>query len=429
MPADPSAAPAADEPRTAPLVPLLAADLLARMSYGLARTPALPLYAAALGAGPREIGIIGAAATCVGLVLKFPSGVLSDVVGRRPLLLAGLFVFAAGPWLYPIAGGLLGLLLVRVFHGLATAIYSPVSMSAVAAISGERRGEMLSWLSNTKIAGALLGSLAGGWLLSAGSAPDAHVATTDFRLAWGVAGILGIAAFVAGARVAADPRVAGRGGGKHGLWTKLRAGLRETSRNGALLLVSATEGLQNISVGMLEQFLPIYAVLAAGLSPFEAGALFGVQTASAILCKPLFGRVSDRIATNTTRRPLIVAGLVACAVPFLLLPWVTTFWPLAALCVVFGVGEALVTAAASALAADVAEREGLGAAMGAFGTIGDAGHAAGPILGGFLLAATDGRGPDSWAAESFRLPFGAVGVLLLVTAALFPFVRLTGRPA
>ena len=51
----------------------------------------------------------------------------------------------------------------------------------------------------------------------------------------------------------------------------------------------------------------------------------------------------------------------------------------------FGFGEALVTSSANALVADLCQERHFGTAMGAFGTIFDLGHAAGPILAGYLL--------------------------------------------
>jgi len=51
----------------------------------------------------------------------------------------------------------------------------------------------------------------------------------------------------------------------------------------------------------------------------------------------------------------------------------------------FGLGEALVTSSANALVADLCQERHFGTAMGAFGAIFDVGHAAGPILAGYLL--------------------------------------------
>jgi MFS family permease len=50
-----------------------------------------------------------------------------------------------------------------------------------------------------------------------------------------------------------------------------------------------------------------------------------------------------------------------------------------------GLGVAAVTPVTNALVADLVEARRMGAAMGVFGTIWDAGEAAGPIVAGFLI--------------------------------------------
>lgn len=412
---------------------LVAVDLLARTSYGLSRAPVLPIYAASLGASPALVGAIGAASTITGIVLKSPVGALSDVLGRKRLLLAGLVVFALAPFLYLAAPALpfvAALVVVRLVHGLATAIYSPVSTAAVAALAGERRGECLSWLSNAKTAGTVLGAFLGGVLLSFGAAQSAAlvagtsstshappVASAEaFTRAWLVAGVLGSAALVVGLLVARRLPNDVRGIAKGTLFGKLAAGLRDVTRDGQVLLASSCEAVQNISVGMLEQFLPLYAVFVAGCTPLEAGALYGCQLVSTIATKPLFGRLSDRRG----RRTLVVLGMFACALPFAALPWFDGFGALLVLATLFGLGEALVTAASSALVADLAQERSLGAALGVFGTIGDVGHAFGPIAGGAILAALGtGAHVDASSASAFRVAFGAAAAIIALMGAWF----------
>ena len=55
---------------------------LARVSYSLARTPVLPLFAASFGVGPEAIGFAVAISTVTRIFFKMPAGVLSDVIGR-----------------------------------------------------------------------------------------------------------------------------------------------------------------------------------------------------------------------------------------------------------------------------------------------------------------------------------------------------------
>lgn len=148
-----------------------------------------------------------------------------------------------------------------------------------------------------------------------------------------------------------------------------------------VLMTSSMEGIQNMSMGALEAFLPVYAVIEAGLNVFQAGLIWGVQIIVTLIAKPLMGKVSDRWG----RRPLIVAGMLLCAVPFALVPHLTGFVALMLAGMVFGLGEAFVTSSSAALVADYCKARHYGAAMGTFGTIFDIGHAAGPIVTGLLV--------------------------------------------
>ena len=82
-------------------------------SYAICRTPLLPLFARDLGAGPALIGVVVGASTVTGILVKLPAGALSDVLGRRPLLLAGALVFALMPFTYLGVTSLAALIVLR----------------------------------------------------------------------------------------------------------------------------------------------------------------------------------------------------------------------------------------------------------------------------------------------------------------------------
>src|SRR6266446_4331064 len=116
------------------------ASLLSRLGYQMARSPVLPAFAADLGALPEFIGVIVAASTITGVFFKLPSGVLSDMLGRRCMMILGALFFAVPPFLYPFVGNPWSLLTLRFVHGFATAIFSPVSSSYVATLTETGRG-------------------------------------------------------------------------------------------------------------------------------------------------------------------------------------------------------------------------------------------------------------------------------------------------
>ena len=96
--------------------------------------------------------------------------------------------------------------------------------------------------------------------------------------------------------------------------------------------------------------------------------------------------------------------MFVCAVPFGLIPWTQNYWILLLLAMCFGLGEAMVTSSAAALVVDFCKEAHLGSAMGAFDTLFDVGHAAGPLLVGFFI----GLSGD----QDFRMALRYCGAIL-----------------
>src|SRR6516165_10272583 len=146
-------------------VAIVFASLLSRLGYQMARSPVLPSFAADLGALPEFIGVIVAASTLTGVFFKLPSGALSDVLGRKRMMVLGALFFAVPPFLYPFVAGPSALLALRFVHGFATAIFSPVAAAYVASLAETGRGARLGWFASSNDIGATAGPLIGGFVL------------------------------------------------------------------------------------------------------------------------------------------------------------------------------------------------------------------------------------------------------------------------
>lgn len=378
---------------------LCTVGFLARFSYALARNPMLPLSALFLGAGPEAVGLAVGISTVTGILFKLPAGALSDVVGRRRTMLAGLVVFGLMPFAYFFIDSYRALIVVRFLHGLATAIYGPVAMAVVAEVAGPRRGELLSWFSSVGIIGTLLGAPIGGLALDVSTSGGPVL--WQFRMVFALSAVSGMAALLLGLKTLGHDAPCEPGGAAGAGVQRFRQGIAEVLSDRRLVTASAVEGVQNMGMGALEAFLPIYAVTVVGLSEFQAGLLWGVQIFVTLLSKPLLGKMSD----SRGRRGLIVAGLILCGGALGAIPFLHAFLPLLAACLVFGMGEALVTSSSAALVADMCRDRRFGSAMGAFGTIFDIGHASGPICAGLLIG---------WGGYQLSFPLLAVFIFLSI---------------
>ncbi len=367
-----------------PFSALCTVGFFARLSYALARSPVLPLFALYLGAGPEGIGFAVGISTVTGIFFKLPAGALSDIIGRKRTMLIGLVVFAVMPFTYLLIHDYRLLVIIRFIHGLATAIYGPVSMAVVADVAGAKKGEMLSWFSSITIIGNLLGAPLGGFILhSMANAPSPGL--PDFQRAYLLSGIAGMLSLFLAVGILHNGKNGVDGKNLKEAYKRFTSGIKEVMSDKRIVITSSMEGLQNLTVGALEAFLPIYAVTVAGLNEFQAGLLWGIQVVVTIISKPVMGRTSDRFG----RKPLIVIGMLLCAGSFGAIPLLQDFWSLMLAAVFFGLGESFVTSSSAALVADLCQEKHFGTAMGTFGTIFDIGHASGPILAGFLIAQYD----------------------------------------
>lgn len=363
-----------------PFTALCFVGFFARLSYALARSPVLPLFALYLGAGPEAIGFAVGISTVTGIFFKLPAGALSDIIGRKRTMLIGLVVFALMPFTYLLVQDYRLLVVIRFIHGLATAIYGPVSMAVVVDIAGGKKGEMLSWFSSITIIGNLLGAPLGGFILY--SMSGANPSLSDFQHAYLLSGIAGMISLLLAVGILRGDEKGETGKSPGEAYKRFTSGIKEVMSDKRVVVTSAMEGLQNLTVGALEAFLPIYAVTIAGLNEFQAGLLWGIQVVVTILSKPIMGRISDQFG----RKPLIVAGMILCAGAFGIIPFLHDFSTLMIAAIFFGLGESFVTSSSAALIADICKEKHFGTAMGTFGTIFDIGHASGPILAGFLIA-------------------------------------------
>lgn len=355
-----------------PFLTLVIAGLLSRFSYQMARSPVLPWFAQDLGSSPELIGLIVAASTITGVFIKLPAGALSDILGRRRMMLLGALFFAGPPFLYPFVTDPISLLLLRFLHGFATAIFSPVASAYVADIFQKGRGEKLGWFASANDVGATMGPMIGGFIF---------FSTASYPTTYLVAGGLGLLPLFMVLRLPVETRVPAPATANPARWAEFKKGIFEVISSRAVIIASALEAAMYVGYSAFQAFFPIYAK-GIGHNVAAIALIMGAQLATTMIGKPAGGWLSDRIG----RKPIILLGLLLCAVTLPLIVLGKSFFTLLVLSCLLGLGVALVTPSTTALVADLVKAGRMGSAMGVFGTIWDSGEAAGPILAGFLIA-------------------------------------------
>lgn len=383
--------------RISPFVLLCIMGGLAIFSSTMAKNPALPLFIRSMGVPISTVGYIAAASTVVGIIVSLPAGILSDIIGRRRVILTAAIVFATAPFLYLLITSPWQLVLVRLYHGLATAILGPVAMAAVADTFETGRGERMGWYSSATMVGRFLAPFVGGILIFG----------EDFRWVYLADGFAGILALAAAIRL---PLIATTSGSVRQAFKRQRGKYSQEIvfivRHPGILATSGIEAVQYFAFGCLETFLPIYLNEKLGYPAWKIGLLFTAQILAATFTKPVMGRLSDRYG----RIPMIVGGLALGGITTGIM-LLSNYLVIMVLMAIFGLGLATVTASTAALVADLSRAQGRGGAMGVLSSIMDIGHSSGPMVTGVLIG-----------AYSYQLAFGMVGIGLLVVSLVFGFI-------
>src|SRR5262249_39096895 len=280
-----------------------------------------------------------AASTVTGVFFKLPSGALSDVLGRKRMMLLGALFFAAPPFLYPFINDPWSLLALRFIHGFATAIFSPVASAYVASLAETGRRARLGWFSAANDIGATGGPLVGGFVL---------YFTTSYALTYLLVGALGVATLLVVLLLPDVDRPAVEAKTFAARAAEFRQGLAEVFRTPPIFVAAGIEAVMYLGYGAFLGFLPIYAKK-AGLNDAEIAIVLGAQLALAMVAKPMTGRASDRVG----RLPVIIIGLLLCGAALPLIfrsESLAAFVPLVAL---LGLGVGAVTPVTNALIADL----------------------------------------------------------------------------
>jgi DHA1 family multidrug resistance protein-like MFS transporter len=374
-------------------------------STTMSKSPVLPLFVKSLSGSDTVIGLIAAISPFAGVLFSFPVGMLADKWGKRRLLTIAAGVLLSAPLLYLLVDNPFWLIPIRFFHGIATAILTPVASAFILGAYPDTRGEKLGLFSSATLVGRTLAPLLGGALISwflflGGSLTYRGVYVAAFALSIPVLFL-----------VLWLPRdEPGAGGGKMPpriTPADFARSLLEFLRNRRLLGTSLVEMATYFAYGVLETYLPLY-LSKLQVPAWQIGMVFSLQVLSIALTKPLFGRLADRV----DRRVQVLVGIVLLAAATASIPLVTGIVALTLVSVLFGLAVSVSTVATGTYVAEVVATERIGASIGGLSSIMDIGHSSGPFVAGIVITAIN-------TAAGF---FSAAAVCILGAAAFAALV-------
>jgi MFS family permease len=346
------------------------------LSSTMSKSPVLKPFSLSLGTPTDWTGVVAAASTIPGILVSLPAASLSDIYGRKRILLIAGLIFASAPFLYLLITAWWHLILVRFYHGFATAIFVPVAEASIAELFPAKRGERISLFSSATYVGRLIAPALGGYIL--------FITAKNFHALYIAVGVAGVTAVIMALPILIErkqPTTTQQREAKETV-EKLFHGWGTVAKGYGVSLVSFVQACQYYAYGAVEFFLAGYLPEIAHLDEFSTGIIITSIIGIAIFAKPYMGRLSDRAG----RRMPIVMGCIVSGLPLFAIPFVTDFWILLLLVLIYGFGFATVTSSTPALISDLVPKELVGTSMGFLDTIMDVGQTLGPIISGIILA-------------------------------------------
>lgn len=356
-----------------PFVILCTTGLFAIFSSTISKSPVLPIFTAHLGAGPTGVGFIASVSAFTGVVTSIPAGIFADRFGKRRMLVFSAIVFSTAPFLYLFVSNIWQLALVRLYHGLATAIFIPVAMAFVSELFQKDRGERLGWFSTSTLGGRFMAPIVGGSIIGALVFNPGF----SYKVVYLVCGAAGVVTMFLTLKI---PEKTERKKEAQS-WQETFGVFRTVISNRGITVTAVVEASILFAYGTFETFLPLYS-LKAGLTAYDVGIFLSSQVITLALMKPLMGKFSDKHG----RKPQIFLGALIGSICIGSFSLFSAFIPLLVLSIFFGFSLSVVTSATSALIADLSKAEGRGSAMGILGSVMDIGHTTGPLISGIVAS-------------------------------------------
>jgi MFS transporter, DHA1 family, tetracycline resistance protein len=369
--------------------------------------PLMPIYAQLpqFHASSTEIGWLMAVYSLMQFIFAPLWGRMSDHVGRKPILIIGLFGSAAAHLVYGLAGSLTVLFLARVVAGVSGANLATAQAVIADVTSPDKRAAGMGMIGAAFGLGFVLGPALGGLLSGPDFGNHPEYAPYAASLLCFLNGVMGII-------LLPETR---RSDGQRKQWVsplsvepwKLAFG---QSLVAMLLLVSM---LLITGFASFEVALPLYGKLKLGWSLTSVGYFFAYV---GVLITLVQGVLVRRVVPWLGEVRTAAAGFVLLILAFVMLAAAPGPGMLLVIAVPLTVGFGLLTPSLSSLLSRITSSDTQGTVMGLYQSVNSLGRVIGPALGGFFFA-TEAAGMHGPVA-----PFVAACVMLVPAMVLLSFV-------
>lgn len=339
-------------------------------------SPLLPIFAKNLNITISSIGFAVSIFAFARLLFNFPIGIITDKIGRRPLLILGPLINAFGIILTGYSNSLTMLLFARFISGIGHGMYTLAALAYISDISDDsNRARFIGMNQAALLAGVAIGPAIGGILAE----------LYGIRMPFYFIGIIvALASFYSAMRL---PETLIKQKEK-----KATSINKETTLSAKNLLIKLIKSMKFVSIGLVtiaifltrqgsrHTIIPLLAVTKLNISTGMIGIIFTVQAIMHLIVLIPASFLADKYG----RRKVILPSLIAAGFCLLLYTFSGSLLSFILVSILISLAMALAGPAPAAYVVDISPKEITGIAMSLYRTAGDIGFVIGPPILGLI---------------------------------------------
>ncbi len=335
------------------------------MSGGMANS-FLPIHAARLDPSGLLVGVVVSSYHFVRLFFELPSGVLSDRIGRKKLILVGLATGAGGAIICAEATSVYTLILGRALWGFGASFFFLNNTTLVMTMfEPERRGKTLGMFQSLEIVGSVVGQPLGAFVAEYFGFRAAFYASTAIVILGSIPILLSKDFSKRAAAHLPERKEEG----------KMEIG--QLLRNPHLLILCTTVFIRMIiNRGITGTVFEIYLVDHLTISLGIMGVALMLRSAGLSLTTIGSGALIDRLSGRTT----VIIGTIIEASSMVLYTFARSIETIVPIVLLDGLGSGMLTVSLMVILSTQVDPRSAGSAVGLYRTFQDAGSVTGPII-------------------------------------------------
>jgi multidrug resistance protein len=328
--------------------------------------PVLPFYAEELGASPTELGLLMAVYSLMQFLFAPMWGRISDRIGRKPVILIGIFGLSLSFFMMALSSQLWMLFIARFIGGILSAANMPTVMAYVADITTEEdRGKGMGIIGAATGLGFIFGPAIGGMFTNINlDAPFYIAGMLSFLTMFLVLFILKESIHISTNKAAAQKKVS---------WKNVF--------QGPLSTLYFLQFFITVSLAALEATFAYFAAARAGLDAVTLGYIFMIMGLASAAVQGSMGILTKKFGEVR----IIQVGIMISALGFALILFTQDFITAAIFLSIFGIGNGVIRPSVSSLLTKKS-KVGYGMVTGSLSSFDSLGRIIGPVLGGALYS-------------------------------------------